>query len=118
MAPSTSLDRRGRTYRWEGRTRGLVLERGLIHAERVVLRLGRDRRGRRVVVWRSTITARIAVEVVSIMKTLLGGLCAEGEGRDLGSDVRGRGAGHDGSGGYGCCELVEDDTRPVVKMTR
>ena len=84
-----------------------ALERGLIHAERVVLRLGRDRRGRRVVVWGSTITARIAVEVVSIMKTLLGGLCAEGEGRDLGSDVRGRGAGHDGSGGYGCYELVE-----------
>ena len=59
------------TYGGQRGTGGLVLERGLIHAERVVLRLGRDRRGRRVVVWGSTITARIAVEVVSIMKTLV-----------------------------------------------
>lgn len=49
-------------------------------------------------VWGSTITACIAVEVVSVVKTLLGGLSAEGQGRDLGSDVRGS-AGHDGCGG-------------------
>lgn len=47
-------------------------------------------------VWISTIAACVAFVIVSIMKTLLGGLRGEGEGGDLGGKVRGRGgAGHD-----------------------
>ncbi len=68
----------GGTYGRQGGTGGLVLERRLIHGQRVVLGLGRDRRRCRVVVWGSTVTACIAVEVVSVVKTLLGGLGAEG----------------------------------------
>lgn len=48
-------------------------------------------------VWVSTIAACVTLVVVSVMKALLGGLGAEGEGSDLGGDVWGRGGtSHDG----------------------
>ena len=87
--------KRGRAYGRKGSTRWLVLEGRLIHAKGVVLGLGGDRGRRGVVVGGPAVTACDAVEVVSVVKTLLG-LSAEGEGRDLSSDVGGRGAGHDG----------------------
>ena len=68
----------GRTYRWEGGTRGLVLERRLIHTEGVVLRLCGDRRGCSIRVWVSAITGGVAFKVVSVVKTLLGGLRGQG----------------------------------------
>lgn len=87
---------RSHTHGRKAGTRRLVLEGGLIHAEGVILGLGGDRRGCRVVVWISTIAACVTFVIVSIMKTLLGGLRGEGEGGDLGGKVRGRGgAGHD-----------------------
>ena len=68
-------------------------------------------------VWGSAIAACAALEVVSVVKTLLG-LGAEGEGRDLGGDVWGGRAGHDGFAcGFEVEELVED-RKPSVKMTR
>ena len=89
--------KRGRAYGREGGTRWLVLEGRLIHAKGVVLGLGGDRGRRGVVVGGPAVTACDAVEVVSVVKTLLVGLGAEGEGGDLGGDVGGGGgAGHDG----------------------
>lgn len=47
-------------------------------------------------VWVSTVAACVAFVIVSIMKTLLGGLGGEGEGCDLRGEIRGGGgAGHD-----------------------
>ena len=71
------------TYGRQGGTGRLVLERRLIHTQRVVLGLGRDRRRCRVVVWGSTIAACIAVEVVSVVKTLLRWLGRERQARDV-----------------------------------
>ena len=97
-------------YGRQGGTGGLVLERGLIHAEGVVLLgLGGDGRGGGVVVGVSAIAACAALKVVSVVKTLLGGLGADGEGRDLGGDVgSGGGAGHDGLACAAAEELVEE----------
>ena len=87
---------REKTYGGQGGTGWLALERGLIHAEGVVLRRGRNRRRGGIVVGVSAIARCGALEVVSVVKTLLRGLGAEGEGCDLSGDVRSGGAGHDG----------------------
>ena len=94
-----------RTYTGETSTHGLVLERRRLRdTERVVLGRGRDRRGGGEVVGIPAVAAGAAFVIVSVMKTLLRGLRAEGEGSDLLGDVRGGGgAGHDGGSGCAAC---------------
>jgi hypothetical protein len=60
-----------RTNRREGSTRSLVLERRLVHAERLERRLtGRERRRGGEVVLGSEVSGTGAVVVVSIVQTL------------------------------------------------
>ena len=82
-----------RTYTGEASTHGLVLERRRLRdTERVVLGRGRDRRGGGEVVGIPAVAAGVAFVIVSVMKTLLGWLGRERQGRDIRS---GRSAGHD-----------------------
>jgi hypothetical protein len=70
-------EKKKRTYRREASTRGLGLERRLVHAQRMERRLtGWNRRGSSEVVRRSDVDAG-AVEVVSIVQTLMGWLRRE-----------------------------------------
>ena len=80
------------TYCGQTSAHGLVLERRLREIERVVLGLCWDRRGGGEVVRIPSVTATVAFVIVSVMKTLLGWLGRERQGRDI---RRGRGAGHD-----------------------
>jgi len=67
-----------RTYRREASTRSLGLERRLVHAQRVERRMtGLNRRGSSEVVLSSDVAGAGAVEVVSIVQTLMGWLRRE-----------------------------------------
>jgi hypothetical protein len=72
-----NVRKKKRTYRREASTRSLGLERRLVHAQRMERRLtGWNRRGSSEVVRRSDVDAG-AVEVVSIVQTLMGWLGRE-----------------------------------------
>lgn len=71
------------TYTRETATHGLVLQRGLADTKGIVLGLSRNRRGRGEVVRVPAVTAAAAFVIVSVMKTLLGWLGRERQGRDI-----------------------------------
>ena len=82
------------THTWKTATHGLVLQGRLTNTKRIILGLGRNRRGCGEMVRAPAVTAAAATAfvIVSFMKTLLGGLRGEREIGDVGG---GRSAGHD-----------------------
>ena len=73
------------TYAWKATTHGLVLQGRLTDVKRIVLGLGRNRRGCGEVVRVPAVTAAAAIAfvIVSFVKTLQGWLGRERQGRDI-----------------------------------